>query len=206
MVIAIISIVAAVLLALYVSKSQDYKALERDNKWLKEQREQTPEPVAVDDVDNHPLDKESAMEAIRYNGYVPEADGHWITFMAQGEHYVIDTDRFPVMTLMKHFNLDPKEWEMDLMHKAAHQVSDDIIMGKVLFTGDEEDGIIFQITAIENKYGHFKDCLTQYISIIEDSQARMDQIYKDLKAKQKERLSAFPQLGAGAAGDKKILS
>ena len=206
MVIAIISIVTAVLLALYVSKSQDYKALERDNKWLKEQREQTPEPVAVDDVDNHPLDKETAMEAIRYNGYVPEADGHWITFMAQGEHYVIDTDRFPVMTLMKHFNLDPKEWEMDLMHKAAHQVSDDIIMGKVLFTGDEEDGIIFQITAIENKYGHFKDCLTQYISIIEDSQARMDQIYKDLKAKQKERLSAFPQLGAGAAGDKKILS
>ena len=95
---------------------------------------------------------------------------------------------------------------MDLMHKAAHQVSDDIIMGKVLFTGEEEDGIMFQITAIENKYGHFKDCLTRYISIIEDSQARMDQIYKDLKAKQKERLSAFPQLGAGAAGDKKILS
>ena len=70
MVIAIISIVAAVLLALYVSKSQDYKAQERDNKWLKEQREQAPEPVAVDDVDNHPLDKESAMEAIRYNGFV----------------------------------------------------------------------------------------------------------------------------------------
>ena len=108
MVIAIISIVAAVLLALYVSKSQDYKALERDNKWLKEQREQTPEPVAVDDVDNHPLDKESAMEAIRYNGYVPEADGHWITFMAQGEHYAIDADRFPVMVMMKHYNLDHK--------------------------------------------------------------------------------------------------
>ena len=107
MVIAIISIVAAVLLALYVSKSQDYKALERDNKWLKEQREQTSEPVAVDDVDNHPLDKESAMEAIRYNGYVPEADGHWITFMAQGEHYAIDADRFPVMVMMKHYNLDP---------------------------------------------------------------------------------------------------
>ena len=53
MVIAIISIVAAVLLALYVVKSQDYKQLERDNKWLKEQRENTPAPVAVDDVDAH---------------------------------------------------------------------------------------------------------------------------------------------------------
>lgn len=206
MVIAIISIVAAVLLALYVSKSQDYKALERDNKWLKEQREQTPEPVAVDDVDNHPLDKESAMEAIRYNGYVPEADGHWITFMAQGEHYAIDADRFPVMVMMKHYNLDRKEYDMDLMHKAAHQVSDDIIMGKVLFTGEEEDGIMFQITAIENKYGHFKDCLTRYISIIDESQSRMSQLYNDMDAKQKESLSVYPQLGTGASGDKKVMS
>ena len=206
MVIAIISIVAAVLLALYVSKSQDYKALERDNKWLKEQREQAPEPVAVDDVDNHPLDKETAIEAIRYNGYVPEADGHWITFMAQGEHYAIDADRFPVMVMMKHYNLDRKEYDMDLMHKAAHQVSDDIIMGKVLFTGEEEDGIMFQITAIENKYGHFKDCLTRYISIIDESQSRMSQLYNDMDAKQKENLSVFPQLGTGASGDKKVMS
>lgn len=206
MVIAIISIVAAVLLALYVSKSQDYKALERDNKWLKEQREQAPEPVAVDDVDDHPLDKETAMEAIRYNGYVPEADGHWITFMAQGEHYAIDADRFPVMVMMKHYNLDRKEYDMDLMHKAAHQVSDDIIMGKVLFTGEEEDGIAFQITAIENKYGHFKDCLTRYISIIDESQSRMSQLYNDMDAKQKENLSVFPQLGAGASGEKKVMS
>ena len=206
MVIAIISIVAAVLLALYVSKSQDYKALERDNKWLKEQREQAPEPVAVDDVDNHPLDKETAMEAIRYNGYVPEADGHWITFMAQGEHYAIDADRFPVMVMMKHYNLDRKEYDMDLMHKAAHQVSNDIIMGKVLFTGEEEDGIAFQITAIENKYGHFKDCLTRYISIIDESQSRMSQLYNDMDARQKENLSVFPQLGAGASGEKKVMS
>ncbi len=206
MVIAIISIVAAVLLALYVSKSQDYKALERDNKWLKEQREQTSEPVAVDDVDNHPLDKESAMEAIRYNGYVPEADGHWITFMAQGEHYAIDADRFPVMVMMKHYNLDHKEWDMDLMHKAAHQVADDIIMGKVLFTGEEEDGIMFQITAIENKYGHFKDCLTRYINIIDESQSRMSQLYNEMDAKQKESLSVYPQLGTGASGDKKVMS
>ena len=80
MVIAIISIVAAIFLALYVSKSQDYKALERDNKWLKEQRNREPEPVAVDEVDLHQLDKESAMEAIRFNGFVPEADEHRILF------------------------------------------------------------------------------------------------------------------------------
>lgn len=206
MVIAIISIMAAVLLALYVVKSQDYKQLERDNKWLKEQRENTPAPVAVDDVDSHQLNKETAMEAIRYNGYVPDADEHWITFMAQGEHYAIDAERFPVMVMMKHYNLDHKEYDMDLMHKAAHQVSDELIMGKVLFTGEEEDGIAFQITAIENKYGHFKDCLPRYISIIEESQARMSKIYNDMDAKQKEGLSLYPQLETGAPGEKKVMS
>ena len=206
MVIAIISIVAAVLLALYVVKSQDYKQLERDNKLLKEQRENTPAPVAVDDVDSHQLNKETAMEAIRYNGYVPDADEHWITFMAQGEHYAIDAERFPVLVMMKHYNLDHKEYDMDLMHKAAHQVSDELIMGKVLFTGEEEDGIAFQITAIENKYGHFKDCLPRYISIIEESQARMSKLYNDMDAKQKEGLSLYPQLGTGAPGEKKVMS
>lgn len=206
MVIAIISIVAAIFLALYVSKSQDYKQLERDNKWLKEQRNQVTESVGVDDVDAHQLDKESAMEAIRFNGYVPDADEHWIKFMVQGEHYAIDADRFPVLVMMKHYNLDHNEWDMDLMHKAAHQVSDELIMGKVLFTGEEEDGIAFQITAIENKYGHFKDCLTRYISIIEESQARMSKIYNDMDAKRKEDLTMFPQIGPETKSEKKVLS
>lgn len=206
MVIAIISIVAAIFLALYVSKSQDYKQLERDNKWLKEQRNQVTESVGVDDVDVHPLDKETAMEAIRFNGYVPDADEHWIKFMVQGEHYAIDADRFPVLVMMKHYNLDHNEWDMDLMHKAAHQVSDELIMGKVLFTGEEEDGIAFQITAIENKYDHFKDCLTRYISIIEESQARMSKIYNDMEAKRKEGLTMFPQIGPDAKSEKKVLS
>ena len=206
MVIAIISIVAAIFLALYVSKSQDYKQLEKDNNWLKEQRNQVTKTVGVDDVDSHQLNKESAMEAIRFNGYVPDADEHWINFMVQGEHYAIDADRFPILVMMKHYNLNHNEWDMDLMHKAAHQVSDELIMGKVLFTGEEEDGIAFQIAAIENKYGHFKDCLTRYISIIEESQARMSKIYNDLDEKRKEGLSLLPQLGAGAQGEKKVLS
>ncbi len=206
MVIAIISIVAAILLALYVSKRQDYKLLEKDNKWLKEQRERMPEPVSVDEGDLQPLDKESAMEAIRFNGFVPEADEQWITFMSQGEQYMIDAESFPVLVMMRHYNLDHKEWDMDLLHKAAHQVSDELIMAKVLFTGEEEDGIAFQITAIENKYGHFKDCLTQYIRIIKQSQALMYKLYNEMETQRKEGLSMFPQLGAGVSDEKKVMS
>ena len=203
--IAIISIVAAVLLAMYVVKSRDYKQQERDNRWLDGQHENMQAPVAVDDVDSHQLDKETAMEAIRYNGYVPDADDRWIIFTVRGEQYAIDSGRFPMMVLMRHYSLDHNDWDMDLMHKAAHQVSDELIMCKVLFCGEDEDGIVFQLSAIEDKYGHFKDCLTRYISIIEEAYARMSEIYK-MCAKRKEGLSLSPQLGTGASGEKKVMS
>lgn len=202
----IVTAVAAIFLALYVSKCQDYKLLEKDNKWLKEQRERMPAPGAVDNVDLQPLDKASAMEAIRFNGFVPEAMGHWITFMSQGEEFLVDGERFPVLVLMKHYNLDHSKWDIDLMHKAAHLVSDELIMAKVIFTSEQEDGIAFQITAIENKYGHFKDCLTRYISIIENAQVRMREIYNEMYAQQKERLSIIPRLGTEPSGEKKIMS
>ena len=79
-------------------------------------------------------------------------------------------------------------------------------MGKVLFTGEEEDGIAFQITAIENKYGHFKDCLTRYINIIDETQSRMNQLYKEMEAERKDALSVFPQLDMGNPGEKKVMS
>ena len=206
MVIAIISVLAAVFLVLYVCKSQDYKGLEKDNKWLREQREGKLQSMIADNMDLRPLDKETAMEAIRYNGFVPEMEGTWINFLHHGECYLIDTERFPVLVLMKHYNLDHSKWDMDLMHKAAHQVSDEYIMAKVLFTGEQEDGIALQITAIENKYGHFKDCLLRYIKIVEGAHERMITLYNEMYAQRKENLSIIPQLGAEASGEKKILS
>lgn len=206
MAIAITSILAVVFLCLYISKMQDYTSLQKDNQWLKEQQGRNSSKVDSEDTKDRTLDPETAMEAIRYNGFVPETDGHWITFMSQGEHFAIDAERFPVLVLMKHYNLDRKEYDMDLMHKAAHQVSDDIIMGKVLFTGDEEDGIAFQIAAIENKYGHFKESLTRYINIIDEAQSRMSHIYNEMDQKQKERLAVVPQYAAGASGEKKVMS
>lgn len=206
MAIVITSILAVVFLCLFISKMQDYTSLQKDNQWLKEQQGRNFSKADSEDTKDRILDPETAMEAIRYNGFVPETDGHWITFMSQGEHFAIDAERFPVLVLMKHYNLDRKEYDMDLMHKAAHQVSDDIIMGKVLFTGDEEDGIAFQIAAIENKYGHFKESLTRYINIIDEAQARMSHIYNEMDQKQKERLAIVPQYAAGASGEKKLMS
>ena len=206
MAILITSILAILFLCLYISKTQDYSSLQKDNHWLKEQHELARTKSIEDSENEEPLNQDTAMTAIRFNGFVPEADGDWIKFMSQGERFLIDTGRFPVLVLMKHYNLDQAEYDMDLMHKAAHQVSDDIIMGKVLFTGDNEDGIAFQLVSIENKYGHFRDSLSRYINIIEETQSRMSHIYNEMEKKKKEIISIPRQIVAGEGGEKKILS
>ena len=199
-------LVIVVFIALYMDKRHDCKMLEKDIKELKEQLNATHDPVSMDVDDLRPLNKDSTMEAIRHNGYVPDFDGNWISFMAQGERYTIDPDRFPVMTIMKHYNLVKESWDMDLMHKAAHQVSDEIIIAKVLFIGEDEDGIAFQVTAIEDKYGHLRDCLTRYISIIEDAHARMVGLYNEMEKAQKEQLTTYHLPLDGSAGDNNMAS
>lgn len=202
----IISITLAVtFLCLYVANAQDYASLKKDNEWQNRQldgfkrdnellqkrleesqasAQSQPQPAAAkvtsSDYDSRPLNKETAMEAIRYNGYVPDANGTWIDFMVQGDHYAIDAERFPIMLMIKHYNLDREHFDMDIMHKAAHQVSDELCMGKVLFTGDDEDGIAFQFATIENKFGHFRDNFSRYIGIIGEAQDRMGQLYNEM--------------------------
>ena len=124
----IISITLAVtFLILYVANVQDYASLKKDNEWqnrqldglkrdnallqkrLEEaqasaQSQLQPASVSItsSDYDSRPLNKETAMEAIRYNGYVPDANEAWIDFMVQGEHFAIDAERFPIMLMIKH--------------------------------------------------------------------------------------------------------
>lgn len=202
----IISITLAVtFLCLYVANAQDYASLKKDNEWqnrqldgfkrdndllqkrledaqssAQSQPQPATAPITSSDYDSRPLNKETAMEAIRYNGYVPDANGTWIDFMVQGDHYAIDAERFPIMLMIKHYKLDREHFDMDIMHKAAHQVSDELCMGKVLFTGDDEDGIAFQFATIENKFGHFRDNFSRYIGIIGEAQDRMGQLYNEM--------------------------
>lgn len=202
----IISITIAVtFIILYVAIVQDNASLKKDNEWQNRQldglnrdnellqkrleevqvsAQNQPQPAAApitsSDYDSRPLNKETAMEAIRYNGYMPDANGTWIDFMVQGDHYAIDAERFPIMLMIKHYKLDREHFDMDIMHKAAHQVSDELCMGKVLFTGDDEDGIAFQFATIENKFGHFRDNFSRYIGIIGEAQDRMGQLYNEM--------------------------
>ena len=208
MVIAFISVLAAIFLALYVSKCQDYKVLERDNKWLKEQRERTPDPVSVDDMDVKPLDERLVIEAIKYNGYVPGTDEGCVAFMIQGERYFIRTDRLPYFMLEKPYSINPEDYDMALFRQSASKVTEELFIGKVQLSEDGKT-LRFQADAYEPTYGHCRDSLGCYLNIIHEMQRRLHEVYEGLK-QQKENQKQLATFGYRTdefkPGENKILS
>ena len=146
-------------------------------------------------VDARPLDKDTIVEAIRSNGYTSNIDDDSVEFSYRGDNYIIPVDRLPIIAVAKIFGLDSNVENIDLMHKAARQVSDTMIIAKVLF-GDDDSEIHFEISAFENKYGHFRDCLPKYVEIIDEAHSRFMRIYKDLEAKGKEELTVEPRISS----------
>lgn len=207
---SIVAFIAIVFILLYMKENEKCEDLKYENDKLKKNAVQasTVSAASVDDQGSRRLDRELIMEAIRYNGFVPEVDTdeNWIFFKKLGLTYGIVTERLPMFIIMRHYDLDKKEWNMELLRQAAHKVSDEIIMAKVLLTGEDENGISFQITSFEDNYEHLKDFLCQYLSIIDESYARLFDIYNELENKKSEMSLTNQGRSLNMTGSKKVVS
>ena len=207
---SIVAFIAIVFILLYMKENEKCEDLKYENDKLKKNAVQasTVSAASVDDQGSRRLDRELIMEAIRYNGFVPEVDTdeNWIFFKKLGLTYGIVTERLPMFIIMRHYDLDKNEWNMELLHQAAHKVSDDVIMAKVLLTGEDEDGISFQLTSFEDDYDHLKDFLCQYLSIIDESYARLFDTYNELENKKSEMTLTNQGQSLNMAASKKVVS
>ena len=207
---SIVAFIAIVFILLYMKENEKCEDLKYENDKLKKNAVQasTVSAASVDDQGSRRLDRELIMEAIRYNGFVPEVDTdeNWIFFNKLGLTYGIVTERLPMFIIMRHYDLDKKEWNMELLRQAAHKVSDEIIMAKVLLTGEDENGISFQITSFEDNYEHLKDFLCQYLSIIDESYARLFDTYNELENKKSEMTLTNQGQSLNMAASKKVVS
>lgn len=207
---SIVAFIAIVFILLYMKENEKCEDLKYENDKLKKNAVQasTVSAASVDDQGSRRLDRELIMEAIRYNGFVPEVDTdeNWIFFKKLGLTYGIVTERLPMFIIMRHYDLDKNEWNMELLHQAAHKVSDEIIMAKVLLTGEDENGISFQITSFEDNYDHLKDFLCQYLSIIDESYARLFDTYNELENQKSEMTLTNQGQSLNMAASKKVVS
>lgn len=137
------------------------------------------------DGEPRPLNVGTIAEAIRMEGFVPEVEETGVRFKSQGETFYVDAERLPLFFLLKGYNIDPKDWEMDILRDAAHRMSDELIMVKATIS-DDDSSLNFFIAAQDRNLESFRANLTYYLRILEDGQRKMEEEYRRMVDEQRE--------------------
>ena len=152
-----------------------------------------------------PLTVEKIADAIRMEGFFPEVEDTGVRFKAQGESFYVDAERLPLIFLLKGYNVDPNDWEMDILRDAAHKMSDALIMVKATIS-DDDKSLNFFVAAQDRNYESFRANLTSYMRIIEDGQRKMNEEYHRMVDERRDAaLAAQPFIPADRP-DSKVLS
>lgn len=158
-------------------------------------------------AEDEPLTVEGIEAAVRHAGYVPDTSDDWVRFMVAGERFFIDTSRLPQIFISRYYNVQTSEWDMELLKKAAHLMSDDLIMVKAIFD-EKSDGttLRFFVAAMDRNYPSFRDNLMSYLGIISDGNRRMTEIYNKLEEEKKNPALAGTPFTSAYVQDPKLLS
>jgi hypothetical protein len=197
-----LGVACAVLLVMLSARDNKNTKLEVENSLIKGRMEGLQDKLAQQaPAFDEPLTAEGIAEAIRRAGYVPEVNENWVRFMIQGEPFYVETGRLPQVFVLRQYNVDTKEWEMDILRHAAHLMSDELIMIKATFDDDVDEnggtGLRFFVAAMDRNYSSFRDNLMGYIHLIEDGRQRMNEVYEKLvKEKRDAALTVTPFLQA----------
>ena len=159
------------------------------------------------------LSIESVRIALRYNGYSPEINGtnldDWqiVNFKIEDTLFRIDTSRLPFLTLELGYRLDQEKEDVELLRRAAAEVTGGIFIAKVNVHG-EGQGVVFCAEFLCDNYIHLRDNLKRYLEIVIEAQRRFFETYEKMKTEKREVLEAAqsfkPKMGEGTP--KKALS
>ena len=162
-----------------------------------------------------PLNTESVRIALRYNGFSPEISGtdldDWETvrFKVEDTFFRIDTSHLPFLTLELGFRM-AKEEDVDLMYRAAREVTAGIFIGKVnILRGEEESAVVFQAEFIADGYLYFRDNFKEYLNIVIETHKRFFDTYNNLKEEKKKELDLVDRMVnrvRSGTDQKKVLS
>ena len=150
---------------------------------------------AEKEVAKKPVTIESVRIALRYNGYSPEIvdtyldDWQIVKFKINDTLFRIDTSRLPFLTLELGYKLNPEEEEVELMRRAAAEVSAGIFIAKVNIHGDG-NAVVFNVEFICDNYLHLREYFKQYLEIIIEAHKRFFETYDKMKEEKKKLLEA----------------
>lgn len=184
---AFLLIVSCALGVWAVTATQRNNSLKKKNDELEDKSPSSKQIVGVDTSYSEALTPELVCQAVKTNGYVPVMHQDCVVFKVQGETYAIFTDRLPILTLYKGYNIDKSDYDIRLLKEACIRTTYDIIMAKAS-VDDDETGMCFRIAVSEHCYGNFCASLERYISVLDDA-AKRSQLFYDELLKEQEILN-----------------
>ena len=151
-------------------------------KYFEDSVKESPKDVSapsVDDQDLRELTPDLVVEAVKFNGYVPDKNEDSVFFMVQGEKFLVTTDNLPFLSVTKVYGIDKDQTDIELMRKAAFESTFEKMLGKA-FLSDDGNTLYFNVSAIEPQYGRFRNMLGRYVAIVSELEARFSDTYNKL--------------------------
>lgn len=154
-----------------------------------------------------PLTVEDVETAVSRAGYVPYTSDNKVQLMVDDRQFTIDTSRLPQLLICSDGVVQTSEWDMELLKKAAHLTSDELIMVKAVFHEKPDSTILnFYIAAMDRNYLSFRANLMTYINAINVGIIRIHEIYDQLMEEKQVTTPAGTQLIDADVQDKRLPS
>ena len=135
-----------------------------------------------------PVTKEFALEALRYHHLtIEDADPEEpdiIHFSCNQINYRLNTSHLPYVSLEAGFRFVLREEDLDLMRKAAEDITYNMFIAKVIVS--PKGFYVFQTDYLTDSCLQFRDNLRNYIDILLEAQRRFSELYSKKWEEQKE--------------------
>lgn len=135
-----------------------------------------------------PVTKEFALEALRYHhltiGDADPDEPDIIHFSYNQINYRLNTSHLPFVSIDAGFGFDLPEEDLDLMRKAAEDITYNMFIAKVIVSS--KGFYVFQADYLTDSCLQFRDNLRNYIDILREAQRRFCELYSKKREEQKE--------------------
>ena len=138
-----------------------------------------------------PVTVESVRGVLRENGYRPTGpdaepnERQLLTFNIEDTKFHVDVTRLPFLVLELGYSLDPAEDDIDLLNRAAYEVTSGIFIGKAIILG-EGQAVVFQAEMLCDTEAHLKDNFRRYMDIVIETRRRFFDTYQKMREEKKK--------------------
>ena len=138
-----------------------------------------------------PVTVESVRCVLRENGYRPTGpdaepdERQLLTFNIEDTRFHVDVTRLPFLILELGYSLDPAKEDIDLLNRAAYEVTSGIFFGKAIILG-EGQAVVFQAEMLCDTEAHLRDNFRRYMDIVGETRRRFYDTYQKLKEEKKQ--------------------